>query len=290
MGILDMLILFKSVECLFMNNNILNYKDFFNTNFALDLKKAGISTEDLILFVNSLVGVKNFMKHHPIPIINYYWEKSLGYSKIIESLAQKMSIPLKHIKRPDEYTKEEVMLCCKWDGHGPGDYGGIKAVKKDIGRASHIVDLTSNDIIQNESLWEESVLVESHSQRHSSDEFEYHHLFKTGWAYLRENNNIILDYTLIFYLKDKIIPLTMEQTEDYAGFRFGRNPIWKDTTNGLMAFRTHTLDDSVVPMIINNPLQWEGVFYDIEFCNHTILEYVNKIFPDIECVFDNVLS
>ena len=261
------------------------YKDFFNTDFVLELRKGEINTENLIQFVNSLVGVKNFMKHHPVPVINYYWEKSLGYSKFIESLAQEMKIPLKHIKRPDEYTQEEVMLCCKWDGNGADDYGGIDAVRGKIGKASHIVDLTSNDIIQNESLWEECVIVESHSKRHSSDEFEYYHLFKTGWAYLRENYNIRLDYTLISYLKDKVIPLTKEQTEEYAGFRFGRNPTWKDTMNGLMAFRTHNLDESIVPMIVNNPLQWEGIFYDQEFCNRTILEYVDRIFPDLECVF-----
>lgn len=269
----------------FFMNNALNYNDFFNTDFALNLIKSGVNTEDLIQFINSMVGVKNFIKHHPKPVINYYWEKSLGYSKFIESLAQKMSIPLKHIKRPEEYTQEELMLCCKWDGNGPEDYGGINVVRKKICMASHIVDLTSNDIIQNESLWEESVIIESHSQRHSSDEFEYYHLFKTGWAYLRENDNITLDYTLISYLKDKVIPLTMEQTEEYAGFRFGRHPIWKDAMNGLMAFRFHALDDSIVPMIINNPLQWEGIFYDQEFCNRTILEYVDKIFPDLECVF-----
>ena len=126
------------LDCfLFMKELI--YKDFFNTDFVLELRKGEINTENLIQFVNSLVGVKNFMKHHPVPVINYYWEKSLGYSKFIESLAQEMKIPLKHIKRPDEYTQEEVMLCCKWDGNGADDYGGIDAVRGKIGKASQLM-------------------------------------------------------------------------------------------------------------------------------------------------------
>ena len=142
--------------------------------------------------------------------------------------------------------------------------------------------MKSNDIILNEGLWENCELVQSCSRRISSDEFEYYSIFKTGWAYLSENRNIELDLLLISYLKNKIIALEKEQYDEYAGFRFGRNPSAKKSANGLMTFRTHPISKNIVSIILNDPIQWEGIFYDQSFCNNSILQYVKNLVPELK--------
>lgn len=272
----------------------IDYKDFFLSSFLVEYRKYGLETNDFLSFANSLIGVENFIKNHPAPILEYYWECNMGRNKSIESIADKLGVCLKEIKivfnkedidNPDKnvhyiFYEPTTLL------DGPNCYGGIDAVKKSgIERARSLVDLKSNDIIQNEELWENCVLVESHSRRHSSDEFEYYSIFKTGWAYLSENRNIELDLLLISYLKDKIIDLEKEQYDEYAGFRFGTNPTRKECANGLMTFRNHTINKNIVSIILNDPIQWEGIFYDQNFCNKSILKYVKTLVPELEELF-----
>lgn len=73
-----------------------------------------------------------------------------------------------------------------------------------------------------------------------------------------------------------------EQSDEYAGFRFGVNPVSKERINGLMAFRTHPIDKNIVSIILNDPIQWEGIFYNQNFCNNSILEYVRTLVPELE--------
>ena len=76
-----------------------------------------------------------------------------------------------------------------------------------------------------------------------------------------------------------------EQIDEYAGFRFGVHPVPLDIVNGLMAFRTHPIDEDLIPIIMNDPIQWEGIFYDKDFCNISILHYIKKIEPRLEEIF-----
>ena len=71
----------------------------------------------------------------------------------------------------------------------------------------------------------------------------------------------------------------------YAGFRFGVNPFPTDMLNGLMAFRMHPIDEEIIPVIINDPIQWEGIFYDQDFCNNSILQYIRKEIYSLEETF-----
>lgn len=267
----------------------INYQDFFLSSFLIECRERGLKTSDFLSFANSLMGVDNFIRNHPIPFLEYYWECDMGKNKLIESVAEKLGVNLKKIKivcSEKEVDNAEENICyvlpCPLRFNDSHCYGGIEAVKRSITNAAIIVDLKSNDIIQNEELWEKCELIDSYTHRHSSDEFEYCHIFKTGWAYLAENPNITLDSLLISYLKNKVIDLKREQYEEYAGFRFGVHPIPKESINGLMAFRTHPIDRNIVSIILNDPIQWEGIFYDQNFCNNSILKYVKALVPNLK--------
>ena len=269
----------------------LNYQDFFRSSFLVEYRKLGLSTNDFLSFANSLIGVENFIRNHPIPILEYYWVCNGGMNKLVESIAYRLGICLKKIKvvsseKDVDYADKNVYYIFPeyLDSmfNSVDCYGGINAVKSDIAKARFLADLKSNDIILNEGLWENCELVQSCSRRISSDEFEYYSIFKTGWAYLSENRNIELDLLLISYLKNKIIALEKEQYDEYAGFRFGRNPSAKKSANGLMTFRTHPISKNIVSIILNDPIQWEGIFYDQSFCNNSILQYVKNLVPELK--------
>lgn len=266
------------------------YQDFFSSSFVIECRKLGMITNDIITFINSLVGIRNFIHNHPKPIIEYYW--IFDQTQTMRQIADKLGIRLKRIRMLAEKDDPNVVIDEEKEYpiyppnffYGAECYGGIDAVRKNIGKAAYLVDLKSNDIVQNETLWEKVVLLqnESYSIRHSSDEWEYHHEFKTGWAYLVENLNIKLDLQLISFLKDRNIALKKEQVDDYAGFRFGIHPFPIDVSNGLMAFRKHSIDEDIIPLIINDPIQWEGIFYDQDFCNNSILQYIKEKVSHLE--------
>lgn len=245
-------------------------------------------TNDFFTFVNSLVGVRNFIRNHPKPVIEYYWV--IDHTQIIYQIAEKFDIQLKKIRviadknapnliKDDEYPvyPEDPIF------YGSECYGGIEAVQKNISKAAYLVDLKSNDIVQNETLWEKCVYLQNEfsSIRYSSDEFEYYSRFKTGWAYLSENFHVELDSLLISFLKNRDIALKKERVDSYISFPTG-NLYSIDTVNGLMAFRTHPIDENLIPIIINDPIQWEGIFYDQDFCNKSILQYIKKAEPQLD--------
>lgn len=55
----------------------------------------------------------------------------------------------------------------------------------------------------------------------------------------------------------------------------------KETINALIAFKNHPISKEIISFIINDPLTWEGIFYDENFCNHSILEYIHSIIPHL---------
>lgn len=76
----------------------LNYQDFFRSSFLVEYRKLGLSTNDFLSFANSLIGVENFIRNHPIPILEYYWVCNGGMNKLVESIANRLGICLKKIK------------------------------------------------------------------------------------------------------------------------------------------------------------------------------------------------
>ena len=268
------------------------YESFFSSSFLSECRLRGMTITGFFDFVNSFLGVENFIHNHPKPVIEYYWELKGGES--IKQIANKFNVTLKRPKfvnigdndvkiESDEYP---VYPPDSISYYGPECYGGINAIKGKICRAAIVADLKSLDIIQNETLWEDCELLrdESYSNRHSSEEYEYYSFFKTGWSYLVDNKNVILDSMLIPFLKNRNITLKKEQVDEYAGYRFGVNQSPKEVVNGLMAFRMHPIDKNIVPIIMNDPIQWEGIFYDQNFCNNSILEYIVTLKPSLEDV------
>lgn len=49
-----------------------------------------------------------------------------------------------------------------------------------------------------------------------------------------------------------------------------------------MTFRTHPISKNIVSIILNDPIQWEGIFYDQSFCNNSILQYVKNLVPELK--------
>lgn len=273
-----------------ISNNI--YEAFFSSSFLSEYRRLGVTITDFFDFVNTFLGVENFIHNHPKPVIEYYWQLKGGEG--IRQIAKRFGVTLKKPKfinvgdydvklAEDEYPVYPANICY----NGPECYGGINAIQGKISRAASIVDLKSFDIIQNETLWEEYELLqeEAYFIRHSSENYEYHSFFKTGWAYLVDNHNVTLDLTLISFLKNRNITLKKEQVDEYAGFRFGVNPYPIEVINGLLAFKTHPIDEKIVPIIMNDPIQWEGIFYNQDFCNDSILKYVMTLVPVLEDVF-----
>lgn len=273
-----------------MPDNI--YKAFFSSSFLSECRRQRMTITDFLGFVSTFLGVENFIHNHPKPVIEYYWRQKGGEG--ITQIANRFGIALKKPKfvnigdsnvriEEDEYPVYPANVL----DYGPECYGGINAIQGNICRAASIVDLKSFDIIQNETLWEKCELLqeESYFIRHSSENYEYHSFFKTGWAYLVENHNITLDLILISFLKDRDITLKKEQVDEYAGFSSGVNPYPIEIINGLLAFKTHPIDQEIVPIIMNDPIQWEGIFYNQDFCNDSILKYVMTLVPVLEDVF-----
>ena len=84
------------------------------------------------------------------------------------------------------------------------------------------------------------------------------------------------------FLKYIFLFLNNEEVDKNVVYRFGvySSPIV--VVNGLMAFRMHPIDKNIVPIIMNDPIQWEGIFYDQNFCNNSILEYIVTLKPSLE--------
>lgn len=264
------------------------YEDFFSSSFLSECRKRGMTTNDIFIFFNSFFGARNFIRNHPRPVIDYYWQLSGGPS--IKQIAERFDIPLKKRKFVSvedsniEVAEDECLIGIQIPiGYAPECYGGIENIKKNIRRAAFVRDLRTCDIIQNENLWEECEYIQnsSYSIRHSSDEIEHHSMYKTGWAFLVDNQSVVLDLPLIAFLKNRNITLKKECVQEYMAYPSGSfSPI--ETLNGLMAFRAHPIKEDLVPVIMNDPVQWEGIFYDQKFCNESILKYVKSVVSTLD--------
>ena len=144
-----------------------------------------------------------------------------------------------------------------------------------------IENLSSYDIINNEVLWNKNIQVDFRSERHSSDYIEHYTTYKTGWYYLSLNHNIKLDTLLISYFKNKTIALEREEMREYMAYNTGSTYDIK-RENAIMVFRDKEIDKNMIPLIINDPLTWEGIFYSENFCNESILAYIKNHYHLIE--------
>lgn len=255
----------------------IEYSNWFASPYISELRRKGVRTQDLFQFINTLTGIENFIRNHPIPIIQHYWRKSSGQDNSIKALADKLNLNITFEEVKMYLTVEEALEAQKRNkNYDPKDFKPIKdinLVKYDIAEARYLI-INSNELIQNEELWENYTKIRFKSIRHSSDHFEYYSTYKTGWAYLTENKNIELDPMLIAYLKNKTIALIKESHSEYV-VRWNM-PYAKVKENGLIAFRDHKIRKDLVTSIINDPMQWEGIFYDENFCNISILEYIGE--------------
>ena len=75
----------------------ISYNKFINSSFFKELQSDNRTTEDFVNFVLSFIGVDNFVKNHPKPIIEYYWKTNYGNDALIEGLAEKYGVILKPI-------------------------------------------------------------------------------------------------------------------------------------------------------------------------------------------------
>ena len=290
----------------------ISYNKFISSSFFKELQSKSRTTEEFINFVLSFIGVENFVKNHPKPIIEYYWKTNHGNDSLIESLAEKYGLKLKPISWgiPD-YTNGKMnlyyiipqnMVGIKLDENkypssrpilesdiieddvfliGNKPITKIEDVVKSVVAAKSVNHISSYEIISNEQLWERDNMVGFHSERHSSDYIEHFTTYKTGWYYLSLNSNIKLDMLLISYLKNKTIALEREAMQEYMAYNTGSTYDIK-RENAIMVFRDKDIDENIIPLIINDPLTWEGIFYSENFCNESILVYIKNHFPLIE--------
>lgn len=238
-----------------MKHKNINYKSFMNSSFVEYLKKNNISTFELCSFINTLLGAENFIKNHPIPIKKYYEDNLfyVGYDYFFEANNSNSS------KFTMQFTTKDI--------------------EKNITQIKAIDNLSTEFIIQNEYLWNLYAFEKKWHQKFSSDDWEYYKSYKTGWAYLAENKSIILDMQLISFFKDKTVPVRYESMGVLAGKY--ENPQLKEKDNCLNLFKNHKIQRDCIPCIINDPITWEGIFYNQDFCNESILAYIRNLIPYI---------
>lgn len=289
----------------------ISYNKFISSSFFKELQTDNRTTEELINFVLSFIGIDNFVKNHPKPIIEYYWKTNHGNDALIEGLAEKYGVILKPIAcgiadinnklthlsyiipkwmknitlDEKEYPSSIPLKFCD-DKEDSYEHCLKKVELKDISSYNlnyiELIDnLTSYDIINNEVLWNKNIQVDFRSERHSSDYIEHYTTYKTGWYYLSLNSNIKLDLLLISFFKNKTIVLEREEMQEYMAYNTG-NIYNKKIVDAIMAFRDKDIDDQLIPIIMNDPITWEGVFYSDKFCNDSILAYIKKHFSRIE--------
>ena len=75
----------------------ISYKKFISSSFFKELQTDNRTTEEFVNFVLSFIGIDNFVKNHPKPIIEYYWKTNHGNDALIEGLAEKYGVILKPI-------------------------------------------------------------------------------------------------------------------------------------------------------------------------------------------------
>lgn len=289
----------------------ISYDKFINSSFFKELQSKQKTTEEFVNFVLSLFGIENFVKNHPKPIIEYYWKKNNDNDVQIETLAEKYGVTLKPVSYgiPDitnkrmnlyytipksmenmildekEYPSYVPLICS--DGKNDPYGECFKTIElKDISNYNLkdielIENLSSYDIINNEVLWNKNIQVDFRSERHSSDYIEHYTTYKTGWYYLSLNHNIKLDTLLISYFKNKTIALEREEMREYMAYNTGSTYDIK-RENAIMVFRDKEIDKNMIPLIINDPLTWEGIFYSENFCNESILAYIKNHYHLIE--------
>lgn len=289
----------------------ISYDKFINSSFFKELQSKQKTTEEFVNFVLSLFGIENFVKNHPKPIIKYYWKKNNDNDVQIETLAEKYGVTLKPVSYgiPDitnkrmnlyytipksmenmildekEYPSYVPLICS--DGKNDPYGECFKTIElKDISNYNLkdielIENLSSYDIINNEVLWNKNIQVDFRSERHSSDYIEHYTTYKTGWYYLSLNHNIKLDTLLISYFKNKTIALEREEMREYMAYNTGSTYDIK-RENAIMVFRDKEIDKNMIPLIINDPLTWEGIFYSENFCNESILAYIKNHYHLIE--------
>ena len=289
----------------------ISYDKFINSSFFKELQSKQKTTEEFVNFVLSLFGIENFVKNHPKPIIEYYWKKNNDNDVQIETLAEKYGVTLKPVSYgiPDitnkrmnlyytipksmenmildekEYPSYVTLICS--DGKNDPYGECFKTIElKDISNYNLkdielIENLSSYDIINNEVLWNKNIQVDFRSERHSSDYIEHYTTYKTGWYYLSLNHNIKLDTLLISYFKNKTIALEREEMREYMAYNTGSTYDIK-RENAIMVFRDKEIDKNMIPLIINYPLTWEGIFYSENFCNESILAYIKNHYHLIE--------
>ncbi len=237
----------------------IRYESFMNSSFVEYLKAHNISTFELCSFINTLLGAENFIRNHPIPIKKYYAENPFPVRNdyFIDTNNCNSS------KLPIQFTTKDI--------------------EKNIAQVKTLDNISTEFIIQNEYLWNLYAFEERWHERFSSDDWEYYESYKTGWAFLAENENIILDMQLISFFKDKTVPIRYESMGVLAG-RYGR-PELKENDNCLNLFKSHRIQNDFIPCIINDPITWEGIFYNQEFCNESILAYIRNLVP---CISKNI--
>lgn len=160
-------------------NNIDNYTIFMQGVFAKTLKAQGVSTYDLCKFINSLIGAENFLRNHPIPVKSYFDRH--------QPWVHKRETNIKEL-----CTLKSIPDCT------------LKDIETDVSQAIHIKNITSFEIIENEHLWNKYIAYEHRHDKHSSDDCDYYTISKTGWTYLAQNPNVILDMPLILFLEKKM--------------------------------------------------------------------------------------
>lgn len=250
----------------------MNYSDFIQSDLFSILKEKKITTLEFVKFVNSLIGINGFVKHHPKPILDYYYSL---YPYSLTDIFSKLNIQLPQRKSISEGYKEDIC-------NNTNDIKniGISQIKNNLKLAAKATQLTSIEIIQNEDLWEKFICINSYHEKHSSDDTDYFIEYKTGWGYLIENKNITLDMSLIHFFRTKNITLLKECASLSVCGHYGEL-YDKETINALIAFKNHPISKEIISFIINDPLTWEGIFYDENFCNHSILEYIHSIIPHL---------
>ena len=289
----------------------INYDSFIKSSFFKELQSENRTTEELLKFVLSFMGLENFIKHHPKPIIDYYWRNNHGNCPQIENLADKYNVLLKPISWgiPDIANKkmwinyvipkrmENIKLDKKdypsciplncYDGKEDSYETRFKTINLgdisdyNLSDAEFIENISSFDIINNEILWDKNYQVDFRSERHSSDYIEHFTTYKTGWYYLSLNPNVKLDMLLISYFKDKVVTLERESMQEYMAYNT-KNIYNTKSERAILAFRDKEIDEQLMPTIINDPITWEGIFYSENFCNNSILAYIKKRFSRIE--------
>ena len=289
----------------------ISYNKFISSSFFKELQTDNRTTEELINFVLSFIGIDNFVKNHPKPIIEYYWKTNHGNDALIEGLAEKYGVILKPIacgiadinnklthlsyiipKWMKNITLDEKeypsSIPLKFCGSKEDSYEHClkKMELKDISsynlnKIEFIDNLTSYDIINNEILWNKNFQVDFRSKRHSSDYIEHYTTYKTGWYYLSLNSNIKLDLLLISFFKNKTIVLEREEMQEYMAYNSGNIYNTKEV-KAIIEFRDKDIDEQLIPSIMNDPITWEGIFYSEKFCNNSILAYIKKSFSCIE--------